>query len=1137
MLGSGNNSSRGVGSSSDVPPLPQYLPLEPIRLGNQKYTRSGELRRVFGVPSRTSAEDNSFALAHPKPSPPVATEELKHFKESVQDTSREAGDRAKKLGESIFKLDKYAEALTSKKRRYSDISPGERMDALNQDKVRNQIPRTQDIMAQKSDERKKMLGLNKRARTSVADGDVRVSALSRQQATEKDSDSLPGISGETMRIEEKIRRLPVGAEGWETKMKRKRSVATLGNRVLNSDQLAMQPKPTADSKLRSCDTQNYRSKTSGASGINRLDTFFEPHSPVVGSLSRNELETGSLARDRSAIAEQRLMAKGNKRHLQDDNLTNSSNAMLKGKASRAPRIGAILAAEPSSRVEPPSGALQGSSPHAMAQWVGQRPHKNSRTRRTNVVSPVMKHAETKISSQGFSTSDFSPRASPGTTGSFSVVDNTTIKVKRELKNASSPYGLWDSEDSGAGDNKAREDGLESGEVTTTQKTGSLLLPLRKNKIHSGHNSTWKQGKGGSGSSLTTPGFHPITIKTENLPVEKPIPHAKIALYKNKSKSGRPPAKKLKDRKASTRLGSNANTVSSDVTGESDDDREDLFAAANSACKASSHTCSGKFWKKMEYIFASVSSDDMQYMKDQLSFVEELDESLRETTANGYNIMGVLLPKAPQGPGDDTVDFSNQASSISDLSFERLDMRKLNESNPLYKRVLSALIEEDDGEEVVQFGEGKNLSLHYASDDSHCGSCTYIDTEPRERDRMESEVESNAEFQTLKNCLFDRFSSDRSVMSNSFRNGSMSVSVHSNEQWLGDDDLSHSEVAVGSEICSNNQSQLQPREMNVPVFPLSEAQYQLMSLDERLLLELQSIGVYPDALPDLAEETISTNVLELKEVVYQQIRNKNKKLEKINTSIQRSRDAERRKIEHLAMDHLVEMAHRKRVASRGSKASKVRKVSRQVALSFIKRTVARCRKFEETGRSCFADPALQDVLFCTPCNDAKSSDNGGSGTASNTLNEPSDHQAEARGSGAVSSTKRREVLIDDVVGSASSKITTMSLDSGSKRSERDVERKKDGPGNKIKTKPNQKNSNQQSARTTHPTGPSGRANPHHQPPVEDEEAPLDFNNMAFPELDSMEEPADLGNWFDGLQDIDTMGLEIPMDDLSDVKLLL
>ena len=81
-------------------------------------------------------------------------------------------DLAKKLSESIFKLEKYAETLSSKKRRRSDVSPGERMDATNLDKMRNQVPRAQESMAQRSEERKKMLGLNKRARTPV--GDVRV---------------------------------------------------------------------------------------------------------------------------------------------------------------------------------------------------------------------------------------------------------------------------------------------------------------------------------------------------------------------------------------------------------------------------------------------------------------------------------------------------------------------------------------------------------------------------------------------------------------------------------------------------------------------------------------------------------------------------------------------------------------------------------------------------------------------------------------------------------------------------------------------------------------------------------------------------------------------------------------------------
>uniref|UniRef100_A0A1J3F073 Uncharacterized protein n=1 Tax=Noccaea caerulescens TaxID=107243 RepID=A0A1J3F073_NOCCA len=1154
MLGSGNNLSRGtLGLSSDTPNLSQVLTLEPIRLGNQNYTRSGELRRVLGVPSRASSEENSFGMSHPKPTPPVTTEELMHFKESVQDTSREAGDLAKKLSESIFKLDKYAETLSSKKRRRNDIPPGERMDAANFDKVRNQVPRTQDSMAQRSEERKKMLGLNKRARTSVADvrGDGRVSTLARQQVIEKGSDSPPSVSGETVRIEEKIRRLPVVGEGWETRMKRKRSVATLGNRVMNPDQRVVQPKPIADSKLRSCDTQNFRLKSStGVSGINRLDSSFEPDSPGLGALSRNELETVSFARDRSVLAEQRLIAKGNnKRNFQDDSPTNSSSAILKGKVSRAPRTPAVMGVDSSSKVEPPSGALQGSSAHAMAQWVGQRP-KNSRTRRTNVVSPVLKHTDSKISAQGFATSDFSPRASPGTNGPLSVVDSSPLRMKRELKNASSPYGLSESEDSGAGDNKTKERALASGDLFTTPKTGSLLLPVRKNKIQTSHKGggAWKQGKSESVSSLTTPGFHPIMVKSENLPVEKPLHNVKIASDKNRSKYGRPPAKKVKDRKPSTRLASNSISTPSDITGDSDDDREDIFAAANSARKAANLACSGKFWKKMDHIFAAVNADDMQNMKDQLSFAEELDESLSEAILDGYNILGVKLPKTPRRPGEGIVDYLNPASScISDLSFERFDMRKLNESTPLYKRVLSALIEEDDGEEVVQFNGGKNLSLHYASDDSHCGSCTYIDTDFRERDRMEFEVESSGDLQTPKGYLFDRFSSERSVVSNPLRNGSMSTSVHSNEHWIGDDDLSHSDAALGCETYSNSLGQLQAREVNIPNFPVSDSQYQLMSLDERLLMELQSIGVFPEAMPDLAEETMSTDVMQLKEGVYQQIRNKKKMLEKLNITIQKGKDVEKRKIEHLAMDQLVETAHRKRMASRGSKASKVNKVTRQVALAFIRRTLVRCRKFEETGLSCFADPALQDILFTSPSNDAKSSENGGSGTASNTLNEPSNHQAEAKGSGAVSSTKRREALIDDVIGCASSKVTT-SIDSavisGGARGK--ISEREDGFRNKNKPKPKEKNNNNNNnenqsrstttTTTTHPTGPAGRGTSNRGGSSGDgavgEEAPIDFSKLAFHDLEEIDEQADIGNWFEGLQDIDTAGLdEVPMDDLS------
>jgi hypothetical protein len=58
---------------------------------------------------------------------------------------------------------------------------------------------------------------------------------------EKDGDVLPAASGVTARIEEKIRRLPVGGEGWDRKMKKKRSVGAVGNRIIKGDRDIKQP--------------------------------------------------------------------------------------------------------------------------------------------------------------------------------------------------------------------------------------------------------------------------------------------------------------------------------------------------------------------------------------------------------------------------------------------------------------------------------------------------------------------------------------------------------------------------------------------------------------------------------------------------------------------------------------------------------------------------------------------------------------------------------------------------------------------------------------------------------------------------------------------------------------------------------
>ncbi|PPR83745.1 hypothetical protein GOBAR_AA36969 [Gossypium barbadense] len=1183
MSSSGNNLGRGsAGLPSDIPPLPQCLPLEPITLGSQKYTRSGELSRVLGIPLRSStSEDHSFGVSHSKLSPPVATEELKDFKESVQDASRKARERVKKLRESISKLERYKEALGSKKLQRSDIS-SERTSGASVAKMGSQIHRnTHEIVTQRLEDRPKVVGLNKRVRTSFSDlrADNRTAVNPRQQGTiEQDGDLLPAVNGGSAQIEEKIRRLP--GDGWETKMKRKRSVAAVGNRVANAGRdikRAMQLKLSSESKLRS-------KSSPGVSGINRSDGSFEASGSNANTVLRNELESTLIPRDRAAMLEQRVVIKtNNKVSLREENQSTGSSTMLKAKVSRAPRTGSIMVLDSSSKVNLSSGALQGwgeqpnlnkvqalgvasnkkrpmstGSSHAISQWGGQRPHKISRTRRANLVSPVS-NAEPQISSQGISTPDFSARVSIGTGGSLlgSSVDNVTPKVKREPENVSSPFGLSESEESEAGDSKSKEKRFDSCEVSlpASQKAGPFLLPTRKNKnTNEIGDGVRRQGRNGSSAPpLTKPGVHPMREKLNNLTTAKLIQNTRSASDKNRSKTGRPPSKKLKDRKAS-RVGSMLNNVSSDFTGESDeDDRDELFAAATSARNSSSLACSGPFWKKMGSIFSSVSPEDTSYLRQQLSLAEELDESLSQIFGDGFNVLGIVQKDAPN---------SVEEMAKTNAACERFDIKKFDKVTPLYQRVLSALIEEDDSDELYHRIEAKNMSLHYASDDSHCGSCNLMDVEFRDRDKMESEVESNADFQCQRNSLLDRLSGDVSVASNTFRNGSMSNSLHSSERWWGDDDFSHLDTGPVSEICSTDLGQLQHKEINVSDSPL-DSQYQLMGVDDKLLLELNSIGLYPDYLPDLAEgeEAINQNVFELNDCLYQQIQKKKKKLGNIDKAIDNGRDVERRNIEHVAMDQLIEIAYRRRLACRRSNSSKsaVRKVSKQVALAFVKRTLDKCQKFEQTGTSCFSESALQDVMFSVPpcSNEAKSVDCIGSGTASNICNETSNHQAEARGSGAVSSTferfdtsdahpgihnkgRKREVLIDEVVGSASSRVTSTTLDgkvggANGKRSESRDERK-------MKAKAKQKNNNLSSSRNGRASSPGKN----HGSSTKEVEEPMDFGNLQLNELDTMEElgvpnelgPQDLSSWLnfdeDGLQDHDSIGLEIPMDDLSDLK---
>lgn len=252
--------------------------------------------------------------------------------------------------------------------------------------------------------------------------------------------------------------------------------------------------------------------------------------------------------------------------VQEDNSTGSPSTLIKGKVSRAPRTGSSMSID-STSVPPLSGVLQAWEQHtsqkkiqaasginnqknampngssiAMAQWVGQRTHKTSRTRRTNLVSPVSNNAEAQICNQGVATSDFHARTSSVGAGGAqlaSSLDNHTPKCKKELQNASSPYGLTGSEELGASENKWKDKGANNSDipVATDQKAGAYLSPMKRSKLPNNESGDGVRRKGRSGRGPTTmmtrPGIPPMRIKSENVPTKKHLEDMKPLIDNNK----------------------------------------------------------------------------------------------------------------------------------------------------------------------------------------------------------------------------------------------------------------------------------------------------------------------------------------------------------------------------------------------------------------------------------------------------------------------------------------------------------------------------------------------------------------------------------------------------------------------------
>ncbi|GFZ06009.1 hypothetical protein Acr_18g0001790 [Actinidia rufa] len=1052
MFGSGAGASR-VNRTVTVnfPPLSHCLMLEPIVMTNQKYTREGELRRVLGFSVGSASEENSFGAAHLRPSPVVVMEELKRYKESIIDTNKKARGRAKKLDEHLHKLSKYFEVVNSKKQQRNELSTNERSCGLNT-KMGTQIRRNlPDAGIQREEDCAKNGVPNKRVRTSVAETQVecRSNGLARQPLVmAKDRDLLKDSPGSDL-VETKICKLPTGGEGWDKKMKRKRSEGTGFLRPLDGDGELKRPmhhKGSNESCSQSGDAH-------GFSGNKKLDGGHLPASYVTRAMPKNEQEKVVLRRDFTAgLNKETLLAKGDdKLNIREDNHIVSPSSVIKGKASRTPRSGSVAIANSSPNIPRPQNQLL----HPWLSGLARDHKRKSRTRRANLVSPVSNNEEMQLSSEGCSPSDFSAKIhSSGMNDShrFRGMVNGTQQFKLKLENVPSPARFCESEESGAGENRLKERVMDSGEVeekTIAQNAGPSVLLTRKNKSII-KEETSDVVRSGRGSSFSTASISPVRGKLENTATTKPLRSTRPGSDGNRSKMGRP-LKKLLDRKGFSRRRHLPNSGSPDFTGESDDDREELLSAANLARNASDHACSSAFWKKVEPIFAFLNVQDLPYFSQQVDLVRE--EISTSETFGSNEIDKSLQNKIELKESDRIVEFIDQVQGFDTLCGSLKPEGRLNKVSPLYQRVLSALIVEDEVEEVEENNMGRNGTLHYNTTDLRCDMTS----------GMEFVYESTFVSQTWKQCAGNRtFSCNGKDTSK--RNSVIQNHPQDDELLQGESEFIFSEVGVLTGLSSYDLDGPKSLRTNGCGISFFDSRYEKMCMEDKLLLELQSLGLYLDSVPDLDDTedgVINQEIAQMKKILHQQIVRKKPCIGKIYKSIQQEQEAEARELERVGMDRLVELAYKKLLATMGSIASKwgVPKVSKQVALAFAKRTLSRCQAFEDSGTSCFIEPALRDVFFAPRPQDNKAEPSAyedlgvgffrssaelldlhrGSLDACENLTHQSDKAFAI--SGPISNRgKKKEVLLDDVGGNSALRPPSPLLGGvKGKRSEREREK--------------------------------------------------------------------------------------------------
>ncbi|KAH6779118.1 hypothetical protein C2S52_010355 [Perilla frutescens var. hirtella] len=1212
-----------------------------------KLNRPAEFKRLASAAIGMPLEDSLPASSKNKHLTSPSLDDLRRLKSSVQKSGSKARERVKSFNDCLSVINKCFPTIPSRKR--------SRLDALSIDRSNTllSIDRSAsgvgigkmglqnhatasgfELEQQKSEERTKNTIPSKRTRTSMADArtDARANNPGRPPGTvDKDRDVARISSSNSVQGED--RTLSIAVDGWESsKMKKKRTgikpdhaASSLPTKAIDGYREPKQgthPRLLPEARSRLADAYGFRSGVAnGGAGLGKSEAMSQTSSGMRSSMSRTDSDNSSVLHERrerpNGQEKERVNLKAvNKANSREEISCSSPTSGSKLNANvRAPRSGLVNGVSKlpqavqrsvssndwdlsnctnkitgglgaNSRKRTPSA--RSSSP--VANWA-QRPQKISRTaRRTNLL-PIVSGNDDGPVMDAASDMMVNERRFPAHSPQHAKVKGDNI----------TPAALSESEGSGAVEIKSRDknkkcDELDEKNVQNVQKMSALLLPPRKNKAVSGDDhgdGVRRQGRTGRGFTSSR-SLLPLSVeKLGKVGTTKQIRSSRLGLDKTESRAGRPPTRKLSDRKAYTRQKHITINTGADFLVGSDDGHEVLLAAAN-AVTNTAQALSSPFWKKMEPLFHFITDVDISYLK------EQVNSGLAVDTPALVPLDTASCTLVPDCGSSEFGREEIEARSV-ELSPEHVasGVQKPNEIS-LYQRIIAALIPEEE--------EDLKYDVHESP----------------------FEIEKDMGSDTFCSHMSPIYDPSGGFTSNGY-------DVKSNRRSFYE--LEHNIMSIpGTDFpnCEHLQNGLHADQL-IPSTICSEYQYQNMSINERLIMEVHSIGIYPDLVSGLAQsgdEEISGDITRLDEKYQEQVSRKRSLLDKLLNSASDAKMLQQKEFEGHALDKLVGMAYEKYMSCWGPNAHGMKsasgKMAKQAALAFVKRTMERYQEFEETGKSCFDDPLYKNIFLSgvsglidgQPLNSSTDNESaklhlGASGCSVEvrtsaplgTQQSPSSNNQDVYSSEVFPSNnleseqvagkedswsnrmKRREVLLDNVGGIISTGFGgSLSCSAKGKRSERDRE----GKGNnreafsrngtakisrtvstsvkgdrKSKAKPKQKTAHL-SASVNGSLGNMGeQANGMFSSTVKSSEIsrsnsgkdkndyaidmleePIDLSGLQLPDMDDLGVPddlggngEDLGSWLmniedDGLHDNDCIGgLGIPMDDLTELNMMV